>query len=387
MARLFSCGAELNSLTANVEVGSTAGAGMSITSTTVRSGTYAYRCSGLSSGVSSLIQFNISAAIDVSYTRAYFLVATLPSATNRILRLDDASNNNRVALTIDNSGVLKIVGSSTTTIATLSTNRWYCLEIKVDRTGGAGATIVKCRVDGGTEVGSTTDTLSSGVGRLRIGGNLSATPESQTAGDWFFDDLAFNDSTGTFQKSYPGSGKIIHLKPNNTGDATQWTKGGSAVAATNWQGVNEVTPDDSVTLNKDKTLNNTDMFSVADSGIGSRDTVNLVAVGARFNNDISDTTAAFKLQIEKTGSGAKTQSAAIVPNSTTWRSNNSSGNPIPHALITYQDPDSANWTQSTLDSMQIGYITTLAHTNNCQVSTIWTLVEYIPAPSGFFNFF
>src|SRR5260221_455738 len=117
------------------------------------------------------------------------------------------------------------------------------------------------------------------------------------------------------------------------------------------------------------------------SGLSSTDTVNLVAVGVRFADiTAADATASFKVEVIKTSAGTKSQSAAIIPNSTTWHSN-APATPWKYPLTLYQDPDSANWTNTTLDSMQIGYIDSAINVRVVAISTEWVLVDYTPLAS------
>ena len=59
----------------------------------------------------------------------------------------------------------------------------------------------------------------------------------------YFDDLAINTNSGAYQNSWPGDGKIVHIRPNEAGDNAQWNRGGTDSGA-NWSQVSEVTPDD-----------------------------------------------------------------------------------------------------------------------------------------------
>jgi hypothetical protein len=71
----------------------------------------------------------------------------------------------------------------------------------------------------------------------------------------------------------------------------------------------------------------------------------------------------------KTTAGTKTQSAALIPNSVTWATNAVTF-PFNPPLTTYADPDSATWTQATLDTMQIGYKLTATNTRTIAISNI-----------------
>lgn len=377
----------MNSLTGSVEIFGTVGTAMSISNSLFRSGNYAFRCSGLVSGTNSAVQLALPSALDTGFYRTYFYVTTLPTAANTFLRFNDNSNNTRVRMTVDSLGVIRLLATGTTVGPTLLPGFWYCLEVQIDRSGGAGAAIVKCRVNGGGEFGVSTNTLSTGIQRMWLCGNgAPGAPEAQTQGDWSFDDVAINDNTGSFQNWYPGDGKIIMLSPNAAGDVNTFATqtGGTAGASNNFTRVSDVTPDDATTFNGSSTLNEEDLMNCTDSGIASNAKVNVVCVGGRFRNSTADATAGFKFEAEKTGSGTKSLSAEIVPNSTTFKSNNTNSNPNPYPITLYQDPDGNPWTQTTLDSMQIGYkLTTGPGTagRRIDVSQVCAMVDYtIPQP-------
>lgn len=387
MARLWSSGFELNTTTTDVEWGAALST-PSIQTGTVRTGTYALEITSLASGTGKGLPYTfVSAnANGPYYCRFYFRYATLPTANNTILRIGSSGPAELVNIKLSSTGVLRLFNTTTqvgSDSSAINVNTWYRVEVLFDATGGAGAGIARARIDGVEFAASTSLTYGAGVNKIIVGGNLALTAETQTTGDWFFDDIAINDSNGSFQNSYPGAGSIIHLKPNAAGDSNGFLVqvGGTAGSANNYTRVNEVTPDDATTYNGAALLNAEDLFNVDDSGIGGADTVNVVAVGARMADLVgADATAAFKLEIEKTSGGTKSQSSTIIPNSTSWLTN-ASASPRNYALTTYQDPDSSNWTKTTLDSMQIGYTQTATNVQTIAVSTVWALVDYTPLAS------
>ncbi|HSX05666.1 MAG TPA: hypothetical protein VLF69_04315 [Candidatus Saccharimonadales bacterium] len=387
MARVHQSGFELNSLTANMEWSVIGAAGTTITSGAARSGTYGLRISSMTSATQAGVLYKWLAVASTGpyFLRTYLNVQTLPSASNHIISIGSSSGtvggSPQCKITLESNGTLILRNQSGTQIGSassaLTTNTWYMVELKTDTTAGSGSRIIEGRLNGSvfatTSSGTQTNSLS-----FSVGGNLDA--EAQTTGEWWFDDIALDDSTGSFQTSYPGSGKIIHLKPNATGDANGFATqvGGTAGSTNNFTRVNEVTPDGLTSYNQSGTLNAEDLFNCENSGIGSGDTVNVVMVGMRMRNDTADATMAVKCEIEKTSGGTIAQGSAIISNQTTFQTNQNN-TPHNYTLVTYQDPDSSNWTQTTLDSMQIGYKVTTANVNSMEVSTVWATVDYTPA--------
>lgn len=380
MARIWGSGFELNSTTAGMEwtaIGSTP----SIQTGTVRSGTYALESTSANVTRKGLLyQFASAAGAGPYYFRSYIRYHTLPTNATTIMGFlvgaSISSTNQGIKLT--SAGKLQLfnngaqIGSDS---SALSADTWYCTEMKYDFTGGIGAGILSARIDLGADFAITTTANLTNPSAIIVGTNLNV--ETDTTGDVFFDDIALNDNTGSFQTSYPGSGKIIHLRPSAAGDSTGW----SPLAGTNWSNVSEVTPDDLTSYVNTSTVNAEDLYNVDNSNIGASDTVNVVAVGVRTRGSSSNTPT-YKLEIEKTASGTKSQSAGITPGSTSFFTNAPSAtNPHNYLLTTYQDPDSAAWTQATLDTMQIGAIEAPDANSNVYISTIWALVDYTPVVS------
>lgn len=392
MARIDQDGFEDNTLaiaTGRWTTVSTTGA--SITSGSARSGSYGLRISSLSSGTAAGVLFKWLAATAAGpyFFRVYLNAQTFPSASNHIISFNGASgtvgSTPRAKITLENNGTLILRNGAGTQVGSassaLSLGTSYRVGFKFDATGTGATDTLEAQLNGVTFATDSTQTLSN-VFAYSVGGNLDA--EAQTVGEWWFDDIALNDGTGSFQTTYPPDERIINLLGNAAGDVNTFATqtGGTVGATNNFTRVNEAVPDDATTFNGSSTLNEEDLVSLAASGFNSYDTVNVVMIGGRFRNNTADTTTAFKFEVEKTAGGTITQSAAIVPNSTAWRSN---GIAVPrlYPIILYQDPDGSAWNNTTLDSMQIGYKLTIANVNRIDVTQVVASVAYTPGtPPG-----
>ncbi len=110
MARLVTCGFEMNTVTTGIEFTATSGS-PTISSTTVRSGTYAGRISSLASATQMRfrLQYVSSAGNGPYFARLYLRVHTAPSAANRIITMRDTGNGaDRCWITLDNSSTLAL---------------------------------------------------------------------------------------------------------------------------------------------------------------------------------------------------------------------------------------------------------------------------------------
>lgn len=371
MARLWSSGAELNSTTINMEFGSGSN---SIVVTPVRSGSYSIQAKRTTSGNCYIPYYFANPNATASFFfRAYVNIITLPNVACRLISVQNVTPQSKVSIRLNTNGTLQAyneedsanIGSAS---SALSTNTWYRIELNVNCTTIA-STSVDARIDG-VSFATGTVNLLSGIGGFILGSDISLTTV-----EMYFDDLAINDSTGSFQNSWPGAGSIVHLRPNAAGDTAAWG------ASTN---VDEVTPDDNTTKDSSNTLNQESLYNIDTASLlGTNDTVNLVQVGVRFNGAGASSNASFKLEIEASSGGTIEQGSAITPSNTTWVTN---ANSVPrnYNLTLYDLPGASTtaWTKADLDTAQIGYILTATSTNAAQISTVWLLVDFTPFGSG-----
>lgn len=399
MARLHTTGFELNTLTANIEFLS-ASANCTISTTTVRSGTYSGKVTSTASTRHGFVhQFAAAAAAGPYYFRTYFYLEVMPGGTTTIASLMNSaslSGGGIVNATMSSAGVMtlqyangagSVVDAPTQSSPTVTTGQWYMLDLMFDNSGGAGAAVVRARLDG-VEFGSGTGlTMFANVMAFRVTTNGLA--QSQSAMIVYFDDVAVNDNTGSVQNSYPGAGKVVHMLPNAAGDNNTWEKSGGAAGDTNnYQDVDEVTPDDATSyLKRITTTIKVDDFNLPTSasvGIGASDTITLVAVGAR-GGAISTTAGVQRevlLRIKSQASGTVLKSSNVDYSANGWVTH-SDPTPKNYKLHSYTDPQAGGaWTPSLIDSMQIGIETANSSTTEVRYSTIWALVEYVPAVGG-----
>lgn len=369
MARLYQSGFELNSTTASVEYLGNNGT-QSIVTTTLLSGSYAslHNPSGATSN--RLYTFAATAQTALYYVREYIYITTAPSSQVDILKFVNSSAQNKISIRLNTNRTLQAyneedsatIGSAS---SALSLNRWYRLELKVDTTT-LSATTVDALLDGSSFVSSTAN-LAAGINRIVIGSNVVTTTYSI-----FLDDIAINDSSGSFQNSWPGQGKIIHLRPNAAGDNTAWTGA--------YTDVDEVTPDDTTTKLSSNTLDQIEDMNIdSPSMMGDQDTVNVVAVGVRYNGVGASLNASFVLRIKASASGTVEESSAIAPTNATWVTN-ANAEPRNYTLVLYDLPGASTtaWTKNDLEQAQIGVRLSATSTNAAQVSTLWASVDYVP---------
>lgn len=375
------------------------GASPSIQTTTVRAGTYAGRIFGLANAVRQYFEHMfVSGDVQTDhYFRGAFRWATLPNVETTILAAGDISFNIRSKITVDSTGTIKLYDEDgqITGTTTVTTGIWYVIELRHFSNSNLNSAIAG-RVDGVEFAGSTTRGIGTGISRVRWGGNINA--EGGTSGEWFIDDLAVNDDSGISQNSWPGLGRITHLRPNAAGDSNQLLVGsGAAASTTNYTHVNEVTPDDkAVTTNYLKyastllvPVDDYNVDNATTGGIDASDTIVLVGVGTRImgTSNTAGDGRRWQYRIKGQSGGTVSQSAIVLTDSVNTRTHINTLTFHNYQHHAYTNPQtSAAWIVSEIDSMQIGAEGVApANAGEKQISTIWALTEYIPyvaPPSG-----
>ncbi len=392
MARLLTCGFGLQSAAAGMEAAGPAlltNAATISTSVIRATNGASLRClaSGvaLSRGLS--FQFLNTAGSGPYYARTYFRVAAYPDGPDpsSIFGWTSGGGVGAGTVSINTDGTLRLddedglIGTS----AALDLDTWYRLELEFNGTGAGASDTLNLYIDGTLAVGSTTRDIASTVNLFSVGQNYAGTAYdgAVNTGDWFFTDLAVNDSTGAAQTGLPGSGTLTYLRPNGAGDADTGspTRGGADSGTIEGQ-LDETTPNDAtdyVVLPNNPSDFWVDVQPGSTGGIGASDTITLVEVNARVSAVSASTSNHFP-QIKKTSGGTVASATAVTRASAGWDTNDDTIGTQQCKLVRYTDPDGAAWTPSTIDSMQISERTTDGNPDTW-VSAIWAIVEYVPA--------
>jgi len=389
MAFDWASGFELNSL--SIEIGAVSGS-PTVQTTVKRSGTYAMKTSSLSSGAAQGVRAGITTGAGPFFFQICLCLETTPGVNNRIIiwNDNDAFTTPLFWLTLKTDRTLQFsdedgdIGSPSSAL-TADGATWYYIEVKYDITGGAGAGVLEAKLNGTSFASSTTRSISANVGFWGWGGNLAL--EATTTGVWYWDDLVFNTSTGSFMNTYQGGVKVIHQKPDGDGDSNAWTG--------TWADIDEVTPDDATTMMVEGPA--ADTFDVTleatPAELGSGDTIKGVFVGHRGAlSSAAGSDPRFVLRLKAAPGGTTDECGVQTPNTATWYTNAPAsksyitGNGATLALgnsSNYEQPGgSSAWTKSALDTAQIGARITVTDTDNMQISTMWLLVVFLVAAPG-----
>jgi hypothetical protein len=388
MARLWTCGFEMQSVTAGIEwsvSSGTATVGAPTISTGIkRRGTASLRCNPTAGNQYIEMQID-GGTVKRTLHRFYLYVATRPDVDVTIYGIGQSGYfPGACRLKADGTLTLRDGFTSTdlgTPSAPLETGRWYRVELDyTDIAGTAGS--VTGAFKGYLDGALFADTLCSNINgwsRVRVG------PQTPAATcDVYIDDVAVNDDTGTAQSGLPGAGCVVHMYPDGAGDSNLWdvAVGGTAGQANNWTRVNQRTPDDSTSYNQTASTGTTaiDDFALEPSisaGIGAADRINVVQVGGRISSDAT-TAASIVYRLKSQTGGAVAESGSVSTNVTTWQTNNAS-TPRYQRLTSYADPqDGTAWTAAKLGNAQVGYRANVSQTTIRRVSGVWLVVDFVP---------
>ncbi len=407
MARLHTIAGELGSAANGMEwynqnyVGSI----LDYSSAIKHSGDGAYRLTGLVSGAPKLVLHRITVGGAAAITdgvglwmRGYIRVDTLPSGANTVFGFtnNDTSlnaSNARVQLNADgtfgvivnNGGQLLALG---TTSYVISTGVWYRLELYQKRhatTPNAALDEVTFRLSDDSDVllESISNLSTSIVGAARciaFGGN--GENAAQTQGDWYFDDVCVNDSTGSDQNSWPGPEWCLRLDVDAAGEFAQTLTltGGATAQATQMEAPS---PDDATSYYSMAT--NTTNWT----GTGSRSMLSLenlpvtppvikvVHVGMRFsNNSASGSNFELGTQIANGGTKDTFLHGNFASQVGTWISI-MAGAERNYRHTRYVAPNAAAWTEALVNSLQVGTRVTDG-SPAVLISKLWALVCITP---------
>jgi hypothetical protein len=381
MARLWTAGAELQTVTAGIEFSATITNAPAVETTTKRSGNAAWRISN-AAAIEGFRQIH-TAAQGAFFFRFYLYVVARPTNDNWYIGGARQTGTNKIVLRMRTSGAINLfnvedsaqIGSDS---SALSLNTWYRIEMAYDSTT-LSATTTSARIDGVEFASGTIDITATpnSLGCFTVGADATL--------DYIVDDLAINDSSGSFQNSWPGEGEVIVLRPNGNGDNSGW--GGSDGNSTdNYLLIDETPPDtaDYVEEDTDETIDDYNLEATP-AAMDSSDTINVVHVGVYAAvNDATASDPNIALRIKASASGTVEESATLDVNSATFHG----PAPLPandnYQLTLYDLPGASTtaWTKADLDQAQAGIRVDIGDTHFARVAALWVMVDHKPTAGG-----
>lgn len=310
------------------------------TGTTIQAGTIGGKCLRVFGSANNNFWISQVLGSDSTFICGFrFRFDALPTATQKLLFIYDASGTEKATLQISTGGVLSFVSTIggtgiTGTGATLSINTWYWIEFKVKFATGTGGDYT-LKVDG-----SSAQT-QSGINTVGFGNSVWSSfgvdsPVLSTSAKYYwFDDFYVADSTGSDNNTMLGDVRVIGLFPDADAGTNQFMP---SSGTDHYAVVNEANPSNSTYL--DGASGDVELFTHAD----------LTEGGGIFG-------VSHRVQIEKTEPVApdaklKCVSGATTSNGTTEKL---SASPYVMERIHELNPDgSSAWTRTTLNAAKFG---------------------------------
>lgn len=251
MARLLTTGAELQGFDGLAGIEGAIGFGGTGSSATfdtavVRSGLASYKFVAGPAGAGATFaytQWNRATAVNNTiYYRAYVYFNAVPDVADDFMQL--LSSGAYIAtVRFTPTGTIRLMDSTGTQVgsdsAALSLSRWYRVELSA-MAPNAGNGTAELRLDGA--VVATSGSVNTGTAAL-IGCDAGSGVNGLSTGmSMNIDDIALNDSTGGSQNGYPGSGKVVLMKPISPDNSRTGYTGGAGGTTNLFDAVNNTPP-------------------------------------------------------------------------------------------------------------------------------------------------
>lgn len=318
----------------------------SVSTTTVRTGTYALRINPATTGTGNYRFAKMSTAglSTTSFGTAnlfsdfYFRYATKPAANDEEMYVVlDTGGTAKAFLRLNSAGNIVVYDNAVTAqctgTTTLSSGTWY--EIQFKTTTSASASAYSLAVNGVDQGCSATMTQgSTNHGSVRLGKGTNRNGQSI---DFFYDDWAADDT------AFTGAHKVLRMLPNGDGSTHQWTSGTNL---SDWNEVKEaVTDGDTTRVKSNGSASQVNLVALQDSAtVGISGSIYGVKCWSNHREDAAFTSA---LRVRmRSGSTNSDTSAEDAGTSYVNR----------FKLNTVDPADSASWTTTDLDGLECGVL-------------------------------
>ncbi|MGH7487338.1 MAG: hypothetical protein ACREMY_17315, partial [bacterium] len=186
MARIFTCGFELNSTTDGVEFISVVTGSPTIQTTVVRSGTYALQINPSAAAQSLAMVFNPAATLKTVFHRFYYRAAVHPASASLVFTILDVSNSTSLMRLRGTGSGLRALNSANVQVGSdfaLNTNQWYRIDIKLFSNASTGT--IDVLVDGNSVVSVTGQNTGGQDAGFMLFGSAAALTHN-----YYIDDIA-----------------------------------------------------------------------------------------------------------------------------------------------------------------------------------------------------
>lgn len=255
----------------NVQVSAT----VAVSTLNPRTGTYHLRAatSGVGNPKEATIAFTLLGAPAEAYSRSFVRIEAIQQSAGSnyaIIVIRDNIGTRHLSIYIDLNSRIAVargdVASAPTLLATGTTQlvvgTYYQLEVRVTIDDAVG--ICQVRINGALEIDFTGDTRNAGnanIGQVDFGVRRNSSSNTGNNATIDHDDIAINDTVGAApNNTWPGNTGIYGLVPTGAGTYTELAT--LVGAATHWQAVSEIPPDDAVSYVADTVVDRRDTFAM-----------------------------------------------------------------------------------------------------------------------------
>lgn len=232
MANLVMCGFEWGSAAGVNEITPLAANPGSIFITSQRSGSYCYGVSNSAYGG----YFDFTASNEI-YLQSAIRFSEFPTSEMVFFKWCAVAGVTLGTLTVTTSGIVKAyTGDSSTLVGTgtiaLPVNVYRLIEmrLKIDNSSG----VITTKIDSVQDINFSGDTQpgdDTTISRVYL-----TCTSAMNYNNLYFDDVFINDTTGSYNNSWPNNVKIVLLQPTADGTTKNWT---CSTGTTHYSMVNE----------------------------------------------------------------------------------------------------------------------------------------------------
>ena len=370
--RLFESGAEENNTAATAFWHSVSSA--TISTTQKHSGTYSVRIQG---GQSIARNFAATVTSGTFYIRAYIYFAafcattpcsawTLTNAGTDSIKVRQTLSGGNPVFVLANDAA----GTSVNSTYTLSTGTWYRTEVSTVIADTGGSAELRIYVGDNTSAVDTIslsnqDTLNTNIVSFTLG-----TSTADASKDFYFDDIAVNDSTsgGTWN----GPGKIAYIEAASDISAP-WTTTGTCTGG-DYACTNEMpgATNDTNYISSGTTINTVEQLGVSTlSGPDSDDDIIYVHLYAHLGG--SGTTGTRSGRLKLWDENSTLTNGTVISSNLGCDINGFAAAPLPYTnSIVF---DAGTRVAANINNFNIGVENTTA--TDCRASMLWANVEWI----------
>lgn len=188
----------------------------------------------------------ISLVSKTMFWRVYMMFPALPGTTAQVMGVANNGGTLGISARLTTGGKLQLWNNTAGTqigsdsAATIATGTYYRLEMKGITDGSNNLTDCELQLDG-VSVASASGLTVLVSACVWSCGWISAPGASKIC---YADDAVLNDSTGSFNNTWPGSGKVVMLVPtSDSAVGTGWVLGNNtAEGGSGWDAINNRPP-------------------------------------------------------------------------------------------------------------------------------------------------